>query len=149
MAERSQSPDHPAIFGRQLMKRFVSFLAVVAITVLVSMPMFAQDSSSPAVLGTVQHGNTTIVFERSNAGLNLDQLSAFGQLASSEPALVRALAKNPSLVNSAGFVSKHPALQQFLEKYPNAAEDIVVNPGNYLTPVNGSSWSRAPKAMKD
>jgi hypothetical protein len=131
------------------MKHFASSLVIVAITVLFSMPVCAQDSSSPAVLGTIQHGNTTIVFERSNADLNVDQLSAFGQLASSEPALAGALAKNPSLVNNAGFVSKHPTLQQFLEKYPNAREDIVANPGNYLTPVNGSSWSRAPKGMKD
>jgi len=71
------------------------------------------------------------------------------QLAASDPALAGALAKNPSLVNSAGFVSKHLVLQQFLEKYPNAREDIVANPGNYLTPVNGSSWSRAPKGLKD
>jgi hypothetical protein len=127
------------------MKRFASSLTIVTITLLLSMPVCAQDSSSPAVLGTVQHGNTTIVFERSNADLNVDQLTAFGQLAASEPGLEGALARNPSLVNSAGFVSKHPALQQFLEKYPNAREDIVANPGNYLTPVNGSSWSRAPK----
>jgi hypothetical protein len=131
------------------MKHFASSLVIVAITVLFSVPVCAQGSSSPAVLGTIQHGKATIVFERSNADLNVDQLSAFGQLASSEPALAGALAKNPSLVNNAGFVSKHPALQQFLEKYPNAREDIVANPGNYLTPVNGSSWSRAPKGVKD
>jgi hypothetical protein len=133
----------------ELMKRLSYVFAIVAIGTLASIPLCAQDSPSSQVLGVVQRGNTTIVFERSNADLNLDQLSAFSQLVSSDPALTARLAKNPSLVNSDNFVSKHPALQQYLEKYPDAREDIVANPGNYLTPVNGSSWSHAPEAMKD
>jgi hypothetical protein len=127
------------------MKRFACACEIVGILVLVAIPAYPQDSPSSQVLGKVQHGNTTIVFERSNAGLNLEQLSAFGDLASSNPALTTKLARNPSLVNNDGFVSKYPALQQFLEKYPSARDDIVANPGNYLTPVNGSSWSRAPR----
>jgi hypothetical protein len=127
------------------MKRFACACEIVGILVLVAIPAYPQDSPSSQVLGKVQQGNTTIVFERSNAGLNLEQLSAFGDLASSNPALTTKLARNPSLVNNDRFVSKYPALQQFLEKYPSARDDIVANPGNYLTPVNGSSWSRAPR----
>ena len=48
-----------------------------------------------------------------------------------------------------GFVNQHPALRQYFEQFPNAREDIVANPGNYLTPVSGSSWSRAPAGMQD
>ena len=132
------------------MKAFVYATCATAIIVaLLSFPASAQESSSGKVLGVVQNGIRTIIFERSNANLNLDQLSAFGQLTASDPALANRLARNPSLVNDEGFVSRHPALQQYFEKYPNAREDIAANPGNYLTPVNGSSWSRAPAGMQD
>jgi hypothetical protein len=67
----------------------------------------------------------------------------------SDPALARQLARNPSLVSDDGFVNQHPALRQYFEQFPNAREDIVANPGNYLTPVSGSSWSRAPTGMQD
>ena len=129
------------------MKAFAfAICATTTVAALVSFPAFAQESK---VLGVVQNGNRTIVFERSNAGLNLDQLSAFGQLTSNDPALARKLARNPSLVNDDGFVNQHPALKQYFEQFPSAREDIVANPGNFLTPVSGSSWSRAPAGMQD
>jgi hypothetical protein len=131
-------------------KAFVSAMCATAIiAALMSFPALAQESSSAKVLGMVQNGNRTIIFERSNAGLNLDQLSAFGQVTGSDPALARKLAKNPSLVNDDGFVNQHPALQQYFERFPNAREEIVAHPGNFLTPVSGSSWSHAPAGMQD
>jgi hypothetical protein len=131
------------------MKRFVYSICATTIAALVSFPALAQDSSTAKVMGVVQNGNRTIIFERSNVDLNLDQLSAFGQVTASDPALADKLARNPSLVNDEGFVNRHPTLQQYFEKYPNAREDITANPGNYLTPVNGSSWSHAPAGRKD
>jgi len=129
------------------MKAFVyAICAMTTIAALVSFPALAQESK---VLGVVQNGNRTIIFERSNAGLNLDQLSAFGQLTASDPALAKKLARNPSLVNDDEFVNQHPALKQYFEQFPTAREDIVAHPGNFLTPVGGSSWSRAPAGMQD
>ncbi len=131
------------------MKRFAFTFAIAGFAALVSIRVCAQESTSSQVVGVVERGNTTIVFERSNAGLDLDRLSAFSQVASSDPTLARKLAKNPSLVRNEKFISEHLTLQQYLEKYPSAREDIVANPGNYLTPVNGSTWSHAPAGMKD
>ena len=132
------------------MKAFVyAMCATTIIATLTSFSALAQDSPSATVLGTVQNGNRTIIFERSNVCLNLDRLSAFGQVTASDPALARKLARNPSLVNDDGFVNQHPALQQYLEKFPDAREEIVAHPGNFLTPVSGSSWSRAPAGMQD
>jgi hypothetical protein len=131
------------------MKSFTTGLIAAAALALFSLPALAQDSPSAQVLGQVKRGNTTIVFERSNADLNLDQLGAFSEVASSDPGMAAKLARDPSLVNSDKFVSQHPALQQYLQKFPNAREDIAANPGNYLTPVSGSSWTHAPAGMKD
>src|SRR5215469_8530073 len=128
------------------MKAFVYAIVAATIAALVCFPALAQESK---ILGMVQNGNRTIIFERSNAGLNLDQLSAFGQLTADDPALARKLARNPSLVNDEGFVNQHPALKQYFEQFPNAREDIAAHPGNYLTPVSGSSWSRAPACVRD
>jgi hypothetical protein len=132
------------------MKAFVyAMCAPTIVAALMSFSALAQESSSSTVLGTVQNGNRTIIFERSNVGLNLDKLSAFGQLTASDPALARKLARNPSLVNDEGFVNQHLGLQQYFEKFPDAREDIVAHPGNFLTPVSGSSWSRAPAGRQD
>ena len=129
------------------MKAFIyAMCATTIIAALTYFPALAQEST---VLGVVQNGNRTITFERSNAGLNLDQLSAFGQVTANDPALARKLARNPSLVNDDGFVNQHPALQQYFEHFPNAREEIVANPGNYLVPVNGSSWTHAPAGTQD
>ncbi|MGO9454678.1 MAG: hypothetical protein ACLQDV_27080 [Candidatus Binataceae bacterium] len=130
------------------MNRLVYVFGTLGIVAMMSVPALAQDAS-PSVTGVVQRGDTTIVFERSNADLNLDQLDAFGQVTASDPAMASKLARNPSLVNDEGFVGKHPALQQYLEKYPNAREDIAANPGNYLTPVSGSAWSHAAPGLKE
>jgi hypothetical protein len=123
--------------------------ALCAPTIVAALMSFSALAQESTVLGVVQNGNRTITFERSNAGLNLDQLSAFGQVTANDPALARKLARNPSLVNDDEFVNQHPALKQYFEQFPNAREDIVANPGNYLTPVNGSSWTHSPAGMQD
>ncbi|HTR62511.1 MAG TPA: hypothetical protein VMH37_12465 [Candidatus Binataceae bacterium] len=131
------------------MNRFAYALGVVAIAAVVSFPAFAQDSTSSKVTGVIQKGNKTIVFENNSEGLNLDQIGAFSQVKTSDPALADKLARNPKLVTDDSFVSKHPALQQYLAKYPTARDDIVANPGNYLTPVNGSAWQHAAPGLNN
>ncbi len=37
----------------------------------------------------------------------------------------------------------HPALQQFLDNYPSAPDEIQANPGNYVVPLLGSTWNRS------
>ncbi|MFZ1886936.1 MAG: hypothetical protein WAU33_02810 [Candidatus Binataceae bacterium] len=130
------------------MNRFYSLLTGAVIVGAFALPAFAQDAA-PAVTGVVQKGNTTIVFERSNDGLNVDELKAFGKVANDDPALASKIARNPQIVANDSFVGKHPALQQFLSQYPNAREDIENNPGNFVTPVNGSSFQHALPGMKD
>jgi hypothetical protein len=130
------------------MKRLAYSFAILAIAGIAAVPAFAQDPGA-RVTGVVQRGNTTIVFEQSNAGLNLDQLSAFSQVTASDPSLASKLARNPRLVNNQNFVAQHPALQEYLQKYPNARMDIVSNPGNYVTPVTGSAWSHAAAGVNE
>jgi len=130
------------------MNRIFSVLTGLAIAGALAVPAFAQDSS-PAVTGVVKRGNTTIVFEQSSAGLNMDELKAFSKIANDDPALAKKIARNPQIVASDSFVGKHPAFQQFLSQYPTAREDIQNNPGNFVTPVDGSAFQHAARGMKD
>jgi len=130
------------------MRRLTYGLVALLAGVMISAAAFAQDSGSTKVTGVIQNGNKTIVFERSNSGLNLDKLSAFSEIAEKDPELVQKLAKNPSLINSDEWVAKHPVLQQYLEKYPDARADIATNPGNYMEPTNGSAWTHKPAGME-
>lgn len=135
-------------------------IALSILTVLFSgtlaVSAFAQDqpemNAGPGGMGEtkmVERGNTTIVTEPNNTqDLNMTELQAFGQVTSQDPAVEKDLARNPKLVMSDSFVKKHAALQQFLSQYPNAKEDIVANPGNYLTPSPSSSWNKAAPGIK-
>ena len=131
------------------MTRLAYVPSTFALLALLCFPAFAQDSPASKVTGVIQNGNKTIVFENNSEGLNLDQIGAFSQVKASDPAVVDKLARNPKLVTEDAFVSKHPALQQYLEKYPMARDDIAANPGNYMTPVNGSSWQHAAPGIKN
>lgn len=131
------------------MKRIYSLLTGAVIVGALAVPAFAQESPSGATTGVVQQGNTTIVFQRTNAGLNMDELKAFSKIANDDPALAAKISRNPQIVANDSFVGKHPALQQFLTQYPSAREDIQNNPGNFVTPVNGSSFQHALPGLKD
>ncbi|MGH7779439.1 MAG: hypothetical protein ACREQR_06405 [Candidatus Binataceae bacterium] len=130
------------------MKRIYSLLTGAVIIGALAVPAFAQDSSSAVTTGVVRNGNTTIVFQRTNKGLNLDELKAFSKIAKDDPALAAKIARNPQIVANDSFVGKHPALQQFLTQYPSARDDIQNNPGNFVTPVNGSSFQHALPGLK-
>ncbi|HEY6419265.1 MAG TPA: hypothetical protein VIX59_09695 [Candidatus Binataceae bacterium] len=128
------------------MKRFAFAVATIVLSGTFVTGAFAQDQ----VLGTVQRGNSTVVFQRGAAdSQQLTELQAFNQLAAADPAMEKALARHPGMVDNAAFLQKHPALQQYLAQYPNAKEDIRTNPGNFMAPTSGSTWTHSPEGMND
>jgi hypothetical protein len=80
---------------------------------------------------------------RGTASLNLDELRAFDKVVSDDPALARQLAKNPKLVANDSFLTEHHALGEFLAECPGGRDEIKENPGNFVTPVKGSTWTHA------
>jgi hypothetical protein len=85
---------------------------------------------------------TEIEFQPASSAsdLNVQMLRDFESVKADHRVEV-AIARNPSIVNDANYVAKRPALQAFLEKYPDARAEIVDNPGNFVTPVAGSKWN--------
>lgn len=73
--------------------------------------------------------------------INVQMLRDFGNVKQSDSKVATDIARNPEVVKDASYVATHPALQAFLEKYPNARDEIAENPGNFVTPVAGSKWA--------
>ena len=123
------------------MKRLLCIFGAAAMAAAIGAPAMAQESGKTMV---EHRGNVTteIQFEPAGtSGLNIQQLRDFQNVKQNDPAVAKELARKPSLVERDSFVRQHPALRAFLGKYPDARADIAQNPGNYLTPVKGSTWS--------
>src|ERR1700690_3341187 len=73
--------------------------------------------------------------------INVRMLRDFQNVKAGDPKVGPEIAKDPARVQDAAFVGKHPSLQAFLEKYPDARDEIVSSPGNFVTPVAGSKWN--------
>ena len=116
-------------------------LAIAAMVATVASPTFAQDTGRAII---EKHGNMTTETEFQPAGtsnLDIQMLKDFSSVKRSDPAVAPKLASDPSLVENQGFLQKHPTLQAFLEKYPDARHEMETNPGNFVQPQPGSKWA--------
>ncbi|HLI81131.1 MAG TPA: hypothetical protein VKV03_14185, partial [Candidatus Binataceae bacterium] len=73
--------------------------------------------------------------------LNVGMLRDFESVKQEDRSVATEIARNPNIVENGVYVAKHPALQAFLEKYPDARNEIIESPGNFVTPVSGSKWN--------
>jgi hypothetical protein len=129
------------------MNRYYLLLSAIAFSLLLAAPSWAQtaESNSSAtgaqsgangqVLGTVQNGNTTIVFEpANNSDLDMARLQTWSNFAQDHPRIVHALANNPSLINNEAFLRHHPDLSAFFDQHPDVREAMQKDPGNFVAP---------------
>jgi hypothetical protein len=125
------------------MIRFVSCAGAAGMVILFALAASAQtlgEIKTEVETPSGQKTERTIVFEAAGThGLSIEQLSAFGKLASDHPEIARAIARDPAVVDDAAFVEQHPALKDYLAKFPDAAADIKANVGNYVVPERGQS----------
>jgi hypothetical protein len=61
-----------------------------------------------------------------------DEVAAFHRMIRMHHRMWKRLKQNPNLVSDDAFVGKYPDLQVYLQKYPDAKEHILANPGLYL-----------------
>lgn len=88
-----------------------------------------------AVLGTVQRGNTTIVFEAANTSdLPMADYHAWEQFAQQHPGIVRQLRGNPNLIKNHGWMMSHEGLREFFSAHPKAHAAMKQDPGNFFVP---------------
>jgi hypothetical protein len=114
------------------MKNSLSLFVIAAIAVACASTAFAQDTGRTIV---EKHGDTTTETEFKAAGktnLDIQMLKDFSSVKEDDPAVAPQLAKNPALVENQAFVQKHPSLQAFLDKYPDARAELKANPGNFM-----------------
>jgi hypothetical protein len=90
----------------------------------------------------VETTTTDIEFQPASKARDLDvQMLRDFESVKADHGVAVAIARNPAIVNDSGYVTRHPALQAFLDKYPSARDEIVTSPGNFVTPVAGSKWN--------
>jgi len=118
-----------------------SFAIVSILTTLAFAPAVMAQEQNPGAnepsatspeLGRVEQGNKTIVFAAAdNSDLEVNRLRTWGDFAASHPNIAKALAYNPSLMNSDGYLAKHPDLEAFFQAHPDVEKSMAANPGNY------------------
>jgi hypothetical protein len=116
-------------------------LVIAALVAGFASSALAQDASHVIV---EKHGNMTTETEFQPAGtsnLNMQMLKDFSDVKQTDPAIAPKLASDPSLVENREFLHGHPALQAFLDKYPDARHQLEINPGNFVPPQPGSNWA--------
>jgi hypothetical protein len=95
-------------------------------------PAPSQASEPGRVLGSVTSGNTTIIFDAANpSDIDSQPLTTWQGFAQQHPAIARALAFKPSLMNDSGYLKRHPELSAFFEAHPEVREAMAANPGNF------------------
>src|SRR6185295_61956 len=61
-------------------------------------------------------------FEKSGKDITRTQLKNFDDFLDKNPAIEKDVEKNPSLVNNADYLARHPELKQFLGSHPEIRE---------------------------
>ncbi|MGH7915468.1 MAG: hypothetical protein ACREPW_12605, partial [Candidatus Binataceae bacterium] len=119
------------------MRRALSLTVALLLAGGLSAPAFAQ--AEPQV---------TITHEMTNQDLDMAELRAFDQVATSNPKMARRLAANPHLANNDSFLRRWRDLNNFFAKYPGSKERFLEDPGNYLAEVHMHHLVRAPHKTK-
>lgn len=130
--------------GGSSMKTVVKLLAGAIVCWTLAVSAFAQstnDKVGSAEWTKPDGTKVTLEADRGPANPKAEELRAFQSAKSADTSFATDLAKNPNLIASDSYVAQHPALQQFLQQYPGAREDIQANPGNFLVPTQGSTWN--------
>ncbi len=60
------------------------------------------------------------------------EAARFEAFLQANPQIAAALEKNPSLIGSADFMAKYPALMAWLKDHPNVAKELKANPADFL-----------------
>jgi len=107
------------------MRRALSLTAALLLAGGLSAPTFAQAQSQ-----------VTVGHEMTNQDLDVAELQAFDQVATSNLKMSRRLAANPHLANNNNFLRRWRDLNNFFNKYPGSKERFLKNPGNYLAGVH-------------
>jgi hypothetical protein len=124
-----------------IMRSTLHLFAIAAMVATFASSTLAQDTGGVVI---EKHGNLTTETDFKPAGttnLNIQMLKDFSSVKQNDPAVAPQLANDPSLVEKQDFLQKHPTLQAFLNKYPDARHELETNPGNFMPPAPGSKWA--------
>ena len=121
------------------MRRSSSVLAAIVLSFGLAGSAVAQIAPAPSeasgggkVLGSVTHGNTTVVFEAANpSDIDSQPLTIWDDFAEAHPTIARELAFKPSLMNDSRYLNRHPELNAFFQGHPEVRDAMAADPGNF------------------
>ncbi len=102
-------------------------LIVLAGSVLVVAPLTRAQSVGQALGRALGQ-----FFSGQNETASEDQLRSFNHFLHNDPDTAAELQRRPELVNDRGFVDHHPALRDWMNSHPDAAEAFRDNPGAFM-----------------
>jgi phage-related protein len=70
--------------------------------------------------------------DRGNSDVTRRELANMDRFMDNHPEIAEQLRKDPSLVDNKGFVTSHPALQEFLANHPGVREEYKENPNGFM-----------------
>jgi hypothetical protein len=116
------------------MKQILSLLTAAAIAATMTNVAFAQVAGkSSRVDSLAANGNTTIVFEPANeSDLQMGLLTRWSSFAQVHQKIARQLGDKPMLIEDAGYLRKHPELEQLFQENPKLLAAMKRNPGNFV-----------------
>lgn len=92
--------------------------------------------TSGAIIGLVLCLNAATAWAQAPGWGNSQQMvfedGNFNNFAKANPQIAQELTRDPNLVNNPNYLASHPALQTFMQKYPNAAASLRSNPRAFL-----------------
>jgi hypothetical protein len=120
--------------------RWTAALIATGFSLALTIPAAGQDSQSVVTqsqsarpLSAVQSGNTTIVFAPAdNRDIDTARLRTWEGFADTHSGITHALATNPSLINNANYLRKHPDLNAFFQEHPDIKSAMADDPGNFV-----------------
>ncbi len=93
----------------------------------------AQAQNTQTQGGTMSRENRN---GRGNPDLTQGEIASFDQFLDDHQDINKQLEKNPQLVNEAGYMKKHKALETYLNQHPGVREELTENPAYFMNREN-------------
>jgi len=95
-------------------------------------PMVPEVRHRGQALGAGGNRHTTIVFKAADRrDIDTKSLQSWDDFAQAHPSIAKTLAYKPELVDDAGYLRRHPDLDDFMAAHPDIKEAMVNDPGNF------------------
>jgi hypothetical protein len=119
------------------MKRTFSILSAAVVAAALASPAMAQTpaTNGPATTGALNNAVGAMIsptIPPPDHDTTRREVRRFDNLEDQRPEAVKELYKDPTLVNNPDYLAKHPGMQEWMTKHPQAATELKEHPKEFL-----------------